>query len=221
MKLVTSALIKYLCGLIITSLLIFIPSGTIKNYNGWLLLILLFVPMLFLGIYLYIKKPKLLQRRLKSKEKEKTQKLVILLSLVLFVSGFIICGLDFKYKWSSIPKYIVILASITLLFSYFLYIKIMKENEYLLRTIEVEKNQKLVDTGLYSVIRHPMYLSVTLLFLSIPLVLGSLYGFYLFLIFPMIIILRIQNEEKVLAINLKGYSAYKLRVKYKLIPYIW
>lgn len=221
MKLIFSAITKYISALIITCLLLFISSSTIKYYNAWLLLLVLFLPILFFGIYLYIKKPKLLERRLKSKEKEKTQKIVILFSGILFVFDFIICGLDFKYKWSNIPLYIEVIACITLLLSYFIYIKIMKENEYLLRTIEVEKNQKLVDTGLYSVIRHPMYLSVILLFLSIPLVLGSLYGFYLFLIFPMIIILRIQNEEKVLVQKLKGYSAYKLKVKYKLIPYIW
>lgn len=221
MKLLFSAIIKYTIALIITCLLLFLSSSTIKYYNAWILLGILFLPILLFGIYLYIKKPKLLERRLKSKEKEKTQKIVMLFSCILFILDFIICGLDFKYNWSNIPVYIEVIACITLLLSYLIYIKIMKENEYLLRTIEVEKNQKLVDTGLYSIIRHPMYLSVILLFLSIPLVLGSLYGFYLFLVFPMIIILRIQNEEKVLVQKLKGYSSYKLKVKYKLIPYIW
>lgn len=221
MKLLIQGITKYLISLIITSLLIFISSGTINNYNAWLLLITLFIPILIFGIYLYIKNPKLLKRRLNSKEKQNDQKLIQILSLIIFIIGFIISGLDYKYKWTFIPNYIQIISCVTLLFGYFLYIKIMKENEYLLRTIEVEKNQKIIDTGLYSLIRHPMYLSATLIFLSIPLILKSLYAFYIFLIFPILLIIRIKKEEKILVKELKGYSAYKLKVKYKLIPYIW
>lgn len=221
MKLLLQGIIKYLISLIITSLLIFIPSGTIKNFNAWLLLIILFLPILIYKIYLYIKKPKLVKRKLNSKEKQTKQQITIILSLILFIIGFIVSGLDFKYKWTNIPNYVQIISCTTLLIGYALYVKIMNENEYLLRTIEIEKKQKLVDTGLYSLIRHPMYLSIILIFLSIPLILKSLYGFYIFLIFPLILIIKIKNEEKILIKELKGYSAYKLKVKYKLIPYIW
>ena len=221
MNLLLQGIIKYLISLIITSLLIFIPSGTIKNFNAWLLLIILFLPILIYKIYLYIKKPKLVKRKLNSKEKQTKQQITIILSLILFIIGFIVSGLDFKYKWTNIPNYIQIISCITLLIGYALYVKIMNENECLLRTIEIEKKQKLVDTGLYSLIRHPMYLSIILILLSIPLILKSLYGFYIFLIFPLILIIKIKNEEKFLIKELKGYSAYKLKVKYKLIPYIW
>ena len=221
MKLFLNAIIKFILGILLVGLLIFIPAGTITYINGWLFIILLFVPMLIFGIYLYIKKPKLLERRLNNKEKENTQKVVVLLSAIIFISGFIVSGLDYKNKWSNVPNYIVIIASIILLIGYYLYIKVMIQNEYLLRTIEVEKEQKLIDTGLYSIVRHPMYFSVLLIFLSIPLILGSLYGFYIFLVFPIVLIIRIKNEEKILLKELPGYSKYKFKVKYKLIPYIW
>ena len=221
MKLLLQGITKYLITLIITSLLIFIPSGTIKNPDAWILLIILFLPILTLGIYLYFKNPKLLKRRLKSKEKQKTQKILLVILLIVFITAFIICGLDYKYKWSNIPNYIHIISCITLLIIYMLYIIVTKENEYLLRTIEVEKNQKLIDTGLYSLVRHPMYLSTLLIVLSIPLILKSLYGFYIILLYLLILIIRIKNEEKFLVKELKGYSAYKLKVKYKLIPYGW
>lgn len=221
MKLFLNAIIKFILGILLVGLLIFIPAGTIKYINGWLFIILLFVPMLIFGIYLYIKKPKLLERRLNNKEKENTQKVVVLLSAIIFISGFIVSGLDYKNNWSNVPNYIVIIASIILLIGYYLYIKVMIQNEYLLRTIEVEKEQKLIDTGLYSIVRHPMYFSVLLIFLSIPLILGSLYGFYIFLVFPIVLIIRIKNEEKILLKELPGYSKYKFKVKYKLIPYIW
>lgn len=221
MKLILEGLTKYLVSLIITSTLIFMSSGTIKNYNAWILLIILFIPILFFGIYLYMKNPELLKERLNSKEKENEQKLVQILSLIIFIVGFIICGLDFKYKWTNIKTNIQIISCISLLTGYLLFIKTTKYNKYLYRTIKINKNQKLIDTGLYRIIRHPMYLSSLLIFISIPLILKSLYGFYIFLLFIIILIIRIKKEEKILVKQLKGYSSYKLKVKYKLIPYIW
>lgn len=221
MKLLLNTSIKFIMGVVLVGILLFIPAGTFKYPNAWLFIALLFIPMLIFGIYLYIKKPKLLERRLNNKEKEKTQKIVILISALLFISGFIVSSLDYKNNWSNIDPWISIVAGFVLLIGYYLYIKVMLQNEYLLRTIEVEKKQKLIDTGLYSIVRHPMYFSVLLIFLSIPLILGSLYGFYIFLIFPILLIIRIKNEEKVLLKELPGYSKYKFKVKYKLIPYIW
>ena len=221
MKLAINALVKFLFGVLIVGILIFIPAGSIKYFNGWLFMGLLFIPLLILGVYLFIKKPKLLERRLNNKEKIGSQKFVVFVSALLFICGFVVCGLDYKYGWSSIPNYVVIISSIILIVGYLLYVEVLKENEYLLRTVEVERNQKLIDTGLYGLIRHPMYLSVILMFLSIPLILGSLYAFYIFLIFPIVLIIRLHNEEKILVKELKGYSKYKLKVKYKLIPYIW
>jgi protein-S-isoprenylcysteine O-methyltransferase Ste14 len=221
MKLAINALVKFLFGVLIVGILIFIPAGSIEYFNGWLFMGLLFIPLLILGVYLFIKKPKLLERRLNNKEKIGTQKFVVFVSALLFICGFVVCGLDYKYGWSSIPNYVVIISSIILIVGYLLYVEVLKENEYLLRTVEVERNQKLIDTGLYGLIRHPMYLSVILMFLSIPLILGSLYAFYIFLIFPIVLIIRLHNEEKILVKELKGYSKYKLKVKYKLIPYIW
>ena len=221
MKLLVNALVKFVLGIVLVMLLVFIPAGTLSYFNGWLFIGLLFIPMFIFGIYLFFKKPELLRRRLNNKEKEGTQKFVVLISALLFIGGFIVCGLDYRYEFSKLPDYIVIIGSVLLLIGYALYIEVMRENEYLLRTIEIEKEQKVVDTGLYGLVRHPMYLSVILLFLSFPLVLGSLYGFYIFLIFPLVLIIRIRNEEKILVKELKGYSKYKLKVKYKLIPFIW
>lgn len=221
MKLLVNALVKFILGIVLVMLLVFIPAGTLSYFNGWLFIGLLFIPMFIFGIYLFFKKPELLRRRLNNKEKEGTQKFVVLISALLFICGFIVCGLDYRYGFSKLPDYIVIIGSVMLLIGYALYIEVMRENEYLLRTIEIEKEQKVVDTGLYGLVRHPMYLSVILLFLSFPLVLGSLYGFYIFLIFPLVLIIRIRNEEKILVKELKGYSKYKLKVKYKLIPFIW
>ena len=221
MKLLVNALVKFILGIVLVMLLVFIPAGTLSYFNGWLFIGLLFIPMFIFGIYLFFKKPELLRRRLNNKEKEGTQKFVVLISALLFIGGFIVCALDYRYGFSKLPDYIVIIGSVMLLIGYALYIEVMRENEYLLRTIEIEKEQKVVDTGLYGLVRHPMYLSVILLFLSFPLVLGSLYGFYIFLIFPLVLIIRIRNEEKILVKELKGYSKYKLKVKYKLIPFIW
>lgn len=221
MKLLVNMIVKFLIGLLLVSCLIFIPAGSLSFMNGWLLIILLFVPIFIFGCYLYIKKPNVLKRRLDVKEKEDTQKIVILLSLLVFIAGFIVSGLDYRYGWSDIPSYSVVVGSIILVLSYLLYVEVVRENEFLLRTVKVENEQKLIETGLYSLIRHPMYFSSLLMFMSMPLVLGSLYGLYVFLLFFVIFIVRIHNEEKVLVRDLKGYSKYKLKVKYKLIPYIW
>ena len=220
-KLLFQALTKYVLGLVMIGAMLFWSAGTFNYWNAWLFIALLFIPMFILGVILFIKDKELLRKRLKSKEKETEQKEVILISLLLFIGGFIIAGLDFKYGWSYLPKEVTIISSIILLISYILYAEVMRENTYLSRTVEVQENQKVIDTGLYSVVRHPMYFATTLLFLSFPLVLGSLISFIIFLIFPFTLAKRIKNEEKVLEEGLKGYKEYKQKVKYKMIPFIW
>ena len=220
-KLLLEAMTKIIMGIIIIGLLIFIPAGSIEFFNGWLFIILLFVPMFVAGIFMMINNPELLKRRLNAKEKENTQKEVVALSGIMFIVGFIIAGLNYRYNWMELSNSIVIIGSILFLLSYFLYAIVLIQNEYLLRTIEVEKDQKLVDAGLYGIIRHPMYIATISLFLSMPLILGSFYSFIIFLAYPFIIVKRIKNEEKVLEKDLKGYKEYEKKVKYKLIPYIW
>ena len=221
MKLFGEAIIKILLGIILVSLLIFVPAGTINYFNGWLLCLLLFVPMFIAGIVMLIKSPNLLKKRLNAKEKIGEQKLVILLSLLMFVGGFIISGLDYRYGWSNLNNVAVIISCIVFLISYIGYAEVLRENAYLSRTIEVQENQKVIDTGLYGIVRHPMYLVTIFLFLSMPLILGSLYGFFIFLIYPLIIIKRLLNEEKFLKKELDGYTDYMKKVKYRLIPFIW
>ena len=220
-KLLFQAITKYVLGVLIIGLVLFLPAGTFNYWNAWLFIALLFIPMFILGIILFLKDKELLRKRLQSKEKEIEQKQVILISLILFVGGFIISALDFKYGWTHLPKEVTIISSIVLLLSYILYAEVMRENAYLSRTIEVQENQKVIDTGLYAIVRHPMYLATTLLFLSFPLVLGSFISFIIFLIFPFTLAKRIKNEEKVLEEGLKGYKGYKQKVKYKMIPFIW
>ena len=220
-KLFFEAIIKYLLGLIIVSLLLFIPAQTLEYWNAWLFIGLLFIPMFIVGIILMFKDPNLLRRRLDVKEKEQEQRLVLLLSGLMFISSFVVAGLNFRFKWIELPNIVVIISSILFIISYILYGEVLRENSYLLRTIKVEKNQKLIDTGLYSIVRHPMYLVTIILFLMIPLVLNSIISFFKSLIYPIIIIIRINNEEKVLEKELKEYKEYKKKVKYRLIPYIW
>ena len=220
-KLFVQATVKYLSGLLLLSALLFIPAGTFKFRNAWLFLAVLFIPMLITGIILSIKNPELLRKRLNAKEKETEQKSVLLLSALMFIGGFVVAGLDYRFKWLVLPKGIVFAATAVFLLAYLLYAEVLRENAYLSRTIEVQENQKVVDTGLYGIVRHPMYTSVILLFLSTPLVLGSLFSFVVFLIYPAITVKRIKNEEKVLEKELEGYSEYKKRVKYRLIPFIW
>lgn len=221
MKLLINALTKYLAGLIIAGTLLFLPAGGFDYIYGWLFIGLLFIPILILGIFLFIKSPELLKKRLNSKEKEKTQKTVVGLSALLFIAGFILAGFDHRYKWSDMPLWITITASVFLLLSYGLYAEVMRENTYLSRTIEVQKNQKVICTGLYGIIRHPMYTATIFLFLSIPVVLGSWWSVLCFLPYVILIIIRINNEEKVLEKELEGYSNYKEKVRYRLIPFIW
>lgn len=221
MRLLLNALIKFISGLLLVVGLIFVPAGTLKYPNGWLFICLLFVPMLFLGVALLFKAPNLLKKRLDSKEKESVQKSVVALSGILFLLGFILAGLDYRFSWSCVPIWVVIVASIILLLAYALYAEVMRENAYLSRTIKVEKGQQVIDTGLYGIVRHPMYMSTVLLFLTIPIVLGSWYALIPFACYPIIIVVRIINEEKVLELELEGYNEYKKKVKYRLIPFLW
>ncbi len=221
MKLLVSALIKFICGIFGIGLLIFLPAGTLEFKSGWLFMAVLFVPIFIMGIVLLLKAPALLKKRLNSKEKESTQKGVVAFSGLIFLFGFIIAGLDFRFSWSYIPKWIVIIAVVLFLASYLIYAEVMRENAYLSRTIEVAENQTVVDTGLYAIVRHPMYMATILMFLMIPLILGSLVSFIVFLAYPVIIAVRINNEEKVLTEQLKGYAEYKQKVKYKIIPFVW
>ena len=220
-KLFFQAIFKFLLGFILVGLLIFIPAGSFKFFNGWLFIILLFVPMFIFGIILMFKNPKLLKSRLNAKEKEEEQKEVILLSGIMFILGFIISGLNYRYNWITIPNIIVIISSIIFVISYVLYAEVLRENTYLSRTIEVQENQEVISTGLYSIVRHPMYFVTIILFLMIPLILGSIISFVIFLIYPIIMVKRIKNEEEILEKELKGYKEYKEKVKYRLIPFIW
>ena len=220
-KLFFEAIFKFLLGVLLVGLLIFIPAGTINFFNGWLFMGLLFIPMFISGIIMMIKSPNLLRSRLDAKEKESKQKMVVGLSGLMFLSGFILAGLNYRFNWLELSNIVVIISSIVFLLSYILYAEVLRENAFLSRTIKVEKKQKLIDTGLYGIVRHPMYLATIFLFLSMPLILGSLISFLVFLLYPFIIIKRLNNEEKVLEKDLKGYKEYKKKVKYKLIPFIW
>lgn len=221
MKLFLQAITKFLLGLLIVSGLLFIPAGGIGYYNAWLLIILLFVPMFLVGIILLFKNPELLKRRLDAKEKENDQKQVVIISGLMFIVGFIIAGLNFRYKWIIMNNIFVFIGCLIFIISYILYAFVLIENTYLSRTIKVEKNQKVIDSGLYGIIRHPMYTSTIFLFLSMPLILNSFITFIVFLLYPFLIIKRIKNEEEILKKELKGYNEYIKKVKYKLIPYIW
>ena len=220
-KLFIQAIIKYIFGVLIVGSLLFIPANSFKYWNGWLFMGLLFIPMFVAGIILMIKNPELLRKRLNAKEKESEQKWVILFSGSMFIAGFIVAGLNYRYKWIEIPNAITIISSILFVIAYILYAEVLRENTYLSRTIEIQENQKVIDTGLYGIVRHPMYAITILLFLTIPLILGSIISFIIFLIYPIIIAKRIKNEEKVLERDLKGYKEYKNKVKYKIIPLIW
>ena len=220
-KLFFQALSKFLIGLIIICILLFIPAGTLDYPNGWLFIALLFIPMFFAGIIMLFKSPDLLRRRLNAKEEEDEQKTVILVSGIIFLLAFILAGLNFRFGWFKLPTIVIIIASIIFLLAYIMYAEVLRENEYLSRTVEVSENQKVVDSGLYGIVRHPMYTSTIFLFLSMPLVLDSIFSFIVMLVYPIIIIFRIRNEEKVLENELIGYKEYKEKVKYKLIPYLW
>ena len=221
MKLLLNALIKFTVGLLLVGALLFIPAGGFGYTNGWLFIGLLFIPMLILGAVLLIKAPELLKKRLGAKEEEGTQKGVVAVSGLLFIGGFVVAGLDFRFGWSYVPTWAVIAASAVLLISYALYAEVMRENAYLSRTVEVQENQNVIDTGLYGIVRHPMYAVTVWLFLSIPVVLGSWWALLCFVPYVPVMIVRIINEEKVLEAGLEGYTEYKKRVKYRILPFVW
>ena len=221
MKLLINALIKFTAGLILVGLLLFLPAFTFNYPGAWLFIGLLFIPMFIMGVVMLIKAPKLLEKRLNNKEKEKTQKGVIALSGLIFPIGFVLSALDFRFAWSEVPTWLVTFASALFLIGYIMYAEVMRENAYLSRTVEVQADQKVISTGLYGVVRHPMYLATLFMFLPLPLILGSLWGLIPFGIYPIIIVIRIINEEKVLTEGLSGYKEYKNKVKYRILPFIW
>ncbi len=221
MKLLINALAKFMVGVVAVGLLVFLPAGTVKYSGGLVFCAVLFIPIFILGAVLLIKSPKLLQKRLDSKEKDKSQKGIVALSAVGFLAGFIMAGLDYRFSLSRVPTPVVATAVILFLLSYVLYAEVMRENEYLSRTVKVEEGQQVVDTGLYGIVRHPMYAATVVMFMMIPLILGSLYSFMIFLHYPVIIVCRIINEEKLLTRELEGYEEYKKKVKYRLIPFVW
>lgn len=221
LKLFIQAITKFTLGFVLIGLLIFLPAGTFSFFNGWLFMVILFVPMFFAGIVMLFKNPDLLKSRLDAKEKQREQSVVIKLSGLMFLAGFIIAGLNYRFDWFMLPKGVSIGASAVFLVAYILYAEVLRENTYLSRTIEVKENQKVIDTGLYGIVRHPMYSVTLLLFLSMPLVLGSIYSFLVFLAYPFIIAKRIKGEEEFLEKELDGYSEYKQKVRYRLIPFIW
>lgn len=221
MKLLIHALTKFTCGLLLVGLLIFLPAGTLRYPNGWLLIGLLFVPMLIAGFVMLFKAPGLLAKRLDVKEKQGTQKGVVAFSGLMFLVGFVVAGLDFRFSWSQMPLPVTVAASALFLIAYALYAEVMRENAYLSRTVKVEEGQTVVDTGLYGVVRHPMYMTTVILFLMIPFVLGSWYAALVFAFYPVIIIARIKGEEDLLTRELPGYAAYQKKVKYRMIPFVW
>lgn len=220
-KLFFEAIIKFLLGIVLVGALIFLPAGTLDFFGGWLFMGVLFIPMLLAGIVMMIKNPALLARRLDAKEKQKEQGTLIKLSGLMFVVGFVLAGLDARFGWLPIPRGVQYGAAVLFLLSYAMWAEVLRENAYLSRTVKVEEGQKVVDTGLYGVVRHPMYTATLVLFLSMPIVLGSIIALVPFLAYPFLIVSRIKNEERLLECELRGYTEYKTRVKYRLIPFIW
>ena len=220
-KLFVQAIAKFLLGVVLVGVLIFLPAGTFSFFNGWLFMAVLFVPMFGAGIVVMFKNPELLKKRLDAKEKQSEQALVVKLSGLMFLAGFILAGLNFRFGWYMVPKAVSIGATVVFLAAYLLYAEVLRENTYLSRTIEVQEGQKVIDTGLYGIVRHPMYSVTLLLFLSMPFILGSVYAFVIFLAYPFIIAARIRNEEQVLEEGLAGYREYKKKVKYRMIPFVW
>lgn len=220
-KLFIQAILKFALGVILVGALIFLPAGTVEFTGGWLLMGILFVPMFGAGIVMMIFNPSLLASRLNAKEKEKTQSTVVKLSGLMFILGFVLAGLDFRFGWVRLPFTVNIVAAVIFVVAYLVYAEVLRENTYLSRTIEVREGQKVISTGLYGIVRHPMYFATILLFMSMPLVLGSLVSFVVFLAYPFIIAARIKNEEEFLSRELEGYAEYKVKVKYRMLPFIW
>ena len=221
MKLLIEALSKFACGVLLVGVLIFLPAGTLDYTYGWLMMGILFIPMLIAGFVMLAKSPEFLKKRLDAKEKQGKQKSVVAFSGLMFVVGFVVAGLDYRFGWSAVPNWVNIAASAVFLLDYGLYAEVMRENAYLSRTVKVEEGQTVVDTGLYGIVRHPMYFATVILFLSMPLILGSVPTFIVFLAYPFLIARRIANEEQVLEAELKGYREYKEKVKYRMIPFLW
>lgn len=221
MKLFVSGLTKLIFGISLIGLMLFLPAWTWKYFGAWLFLGILFIPMVIMGAVMLIKSPRLLEKRLQNKEKEATQRGVVALSGLAFLGGFLISALDFRFGWSPVPLLLTVCAAVVFLIGYGLYAEVLRENAYLSRTIEVQEGQKVIDTGLYGVVRHPMYFATLLMFLPIPLILQSFWGIIPMALYPVVIVVRILNEEKVLEGGLEGYSEYKEKVKYRLIPFIW
>ena len=221
MKLLMDALAKFTLGLLLVGSLIFLPAGTLQYTYGWLFVGLLFVPMLIAGFVMFFTSPDFLKKRLDAKEKQATQKGVLAFAGLMFVAGFVVAGLDFRFGWSNMPNWVVVIASVLFLIAYALYAEVMRENAYLSRTIQVEAGQTVVDTGLYGLVRHPMYMVTILLFLMMPVVLGSWYAVIVMAFYPVIIVVRLKDEEDLLTRELPGYEAYKKKVKYRLIPFVW
>lgn len=220
-KLFVGAICKFLLGVVLIGALLFLPAGTLSFSYGWLLMGILFIPMFVAGIVMMIKNPKLLLIRLNAKEKEGEQKTVVKLSGLMFIAGFVLAGLDFRFGWLPLPPWVSVIGAVLFLAAYAIYAEVLRENTYLSRTIEVQEGQKVISTGLYGIVRHPMYSATLLLFTSMPIVLGSVIAIIPFLFYPLIIGKRIINEEKVLSEGLEGYIDYKKKVKYRLIPFIW
>ena len=220
-KLFVQAISKFVTGLVLIALLLFLPAGTICYWNGWLLIGILFIPMLAAGIVMMLRNPELLEKRLKAKESEGEQKTVIVLSGVMFFAAFVVAGLNYRFGWIVMPRWTVIAAVIVFLAAYLMYAEVLRENTYLSRTVEIQKHQKVIDTGFYGIVRHPMYSATVFLFLSMGLVLGSPISFAILICYLPIIAKRIRNEEEVLAQGLEGYAEYRDKVKYKVIPLIW
>jgi protein-S-isoprenylcysteine O-methyltransferase Ste14 len=220
-KLFFQAIAKFILGVVLVGGLIFLPAGTLDFWGGWVLMAALFVPMFIAGIVMMLKNPELLKIRLQAKEQQKEQSLVVKLSGLMFLTGFVVAGFGVRFQWYVLPKGVSIGATVLFLFAYVLYAEVLRENTYLSRTIELQENQKVIDTGLYGVVRHPMYGATLILFLAMPLILGSVYSFLIFLAYPFIIVMRLKNEEEFLEKELDGYLEYKEKVKYRLIPFIW
>ena len=219
--LLKEALVKYMAGILLVGLLLFLPAGTLKWKNGWLFMAVLFVPMFLAGIVMYLKAPDLLRSRLNAKEKQMEQKSVIGFSGLMFIAAFVTAGLDYRFSISNLPNIVVVVSFIVFLLSYAMFAEVLRENAYLSRTIEVKAGQEVVDTGLYGIVRHPMYTATVFLFLAMPLILGSIPSFVIMLAYIPIIVKRIRNEEEVLDKELKGYKEYREKIKYRLIPHIW
>ena len=220
-KLFVNGIVKFLSGLILVGLPLFLSAGSFAYWNAWLFMGILFIPMFIAGLILTKKNPYLLEKRLNAKEEQSEQKTVIALSGIMFLVGFVVAGLDYRFQWIKLPEWLVIAGAVVFLTAYGLYAEVLRENTYLSRTVEVQENQKVIDTGLYGIVRHPMYAVTVILFLSMPIVLGSVISFIVFLAYPFIIAGRIKNEEKVLEEGLAGYKEYKQKVKYRLVPFIW